>query len=178
MKGLLPGFDTLFFSTSANCNCKGRGLADQRTPLLRPVHVWGYPDEDPLLPGWSHLARAPAQQRGDARGWVCGIPSPLERNAVRLLHPRGNTRVHCGVRAASCPRWATELGLCCRGSGAGTEAFVCLSARAWCKTREKCCHHRQGSSAPNTDTIVSAVKITLYFKCCQCIMNDPVTNRP
>lgn len=46
--------------------------------------------------------------------------------------------------AARSPLWATVLGLSCRGSGAGTEAFECLSARAQCKTREKCCHHREG----------------------------------
>lgn len=94
----------MFLSILANSNREGRGLADQRTPLLRPVHVRGHPDTDPLLPGRPHLARAPAQQWGDARGRVRGVPPPVERDAVRLLHPRGNTRVHCGVRVGGCQR--------------------------------------------------------------------------
>lgn len=177
MKWLLTDF-TLCFSlcfSPANSNRKGRGLADQGTSLLRAVHVWGHPDEDPLLPGRSHLAWTPAQQWGDACGWVCGIPSPLERNAVRLLHPRGNARVHCGVRAAGCPQCpvATVLGLSCCGSGS---VPVC---RSLVQNQGEVLPSPWGAHHPQTQILLlSAVKITLCFKYCQCIMNDPVTNRP
>lgn len=82
---------------AANCNRKRRGLADQGATLLWSIHVWGHPDTDPDLSGWSHLAWASAQQWGHACRWVCGVSQTVERHAVCLLHSRGDTRVHSGV---------------------------------------------------------------------------------
>lgn len=46
------------------------------------------------------MAWAVAQQRRDARGRVCGVPPPLERHAVCVLHSCGSPRVHSGVSVA------------------------------------------------------------------------------
>lgn len=90
---------------AANCNRKRRGLTDQGATLLWSIHVWGHPDTDPDLSGWSHLAWASAQQWGHACGWVCGVSQAVERYAVCVLHSRGDTRVHSGVSVRSVTLW-------------------------------------------------------------------------
>lgn len=86
---------------SANRHCAGGWPADQREAVLRSVHVRGHPNSSARLLGWPHLARAAAQQWRDARRRVCGVPPSLECHAVRVLHPRGNTRVYSGVSASA-----------------------------------------------------------------------------
>lgn len=113
---------------SANRHCAGGWPADQREAVLRFVHVWGHPNSSARLLGWPHLARAAAQQRRDARRRVCGVPPSLERHAVRVLHPRGNARVHSGVSTSAGtsatfdflspgPRWSRLFCRQCFGDG-------------------------------------------------------------
>lgn len=88
-------------SLSANRNRSRGRPADQGEALLRPVYVRGHPDAGARLPGGRHLARAAAQQRCHARGRVRGVPPPMERHAVCVLHPSGSPRVHRGVSPAA-----------------------------------------------------------------------------
>ena len=99
-----------FVLPTANCNSKRGGLADEGAPLLWPVHVWSHPGSDPGLSGRPHLAGAPAQQRGHARGRLCRVSQAVERHAVCLLHSCGDTRVH------------SRVSVCARGG---------LGERAW-----------------------------------------------
>lgn len=69
--------------------------------MLWAVHVRGDPDTYPQLPAGPCLARAAPHQWRYARGRVHGVPPPLERHAVRLLHPRGNARIYRRVRPSS-----------------------------------------------------------------------------
>lgn len=71
---------------SANCHCTRGRPSDQRASLLRPFHVRGHPDTHPQFPARRRVARTPANQRRHARRWVHGVPPPVERHAVCLLH--------------------------------------------------------------------------------------------
>lgn len=84
----------------ANCNCTWGGPADQRAPLLWPFHVRSHPDAHPQFPERRGVAWTSSHQRCDACGRVHGVPSSVERHAVRLLHPRGHARVHRRVSDA------------------------------------------------------------------------------
>lgn len=68
--------------------------------MLWPFHVRGHPNANPQLPAGSGVARSSAHQRCDACRRMYGVPPPVERHAVRLLHPRGHARVHGRVSDA------------------------------------------------------------------------------
>lgn len=81
----------------ANCHCTWGRFADQRTPVLWPVHVWGHLDAYPQLLARRSVARAPSHQWCHACRWVHGVPPPLECNAVCVLHSSRHSRVHSRV---------------------------------------------------------------------------------
>lgn len=86
-----------FHPSTANCYSPRGRPADQREAVLRTVHVRSDPRTHPRLPGRRHLARSVTHQRCDARGRVRGVSQTVERHAIRVLHPCGSPRVHCGV---------------------------------------------------------------------------------